>query len=347
MSDMTDLSNNQNKAQWRPGKQIVWISLLGIGIVIYIVLQPESALAAARFTLENLIFVSPMIVLGVLLTAGITASGSMALIAASFKGHEVRMIGIASLVGAFTPVCGITVLPLVAGLLMARVPLAPIMAFWLSSPVTDPGMLAITASALGVPFAIGKSVAAFFAGILAGGTTLVLTRLGYLADPARPTLSSFTQSTCSAEESESVLWQFWKESGRRRIFIGTAKATGKLMLLWLTLAFLAEYVLQAFLPPDLLGQYVGSENDFAVPIAALVGAPIYLDGYAALPLVRGLIDSGMAQDAAMAFLVAGGIISAWAAIPVFALVRLPVFALYVVLAIVSAMLAGWGFGLFV
>ena len=33
---------------------------------------------------------------------------------------------------------------------------------------------------------------------------------------------------------------------------------------------------------------------FAIPLAALIGAPIYLDGYAALPLVRGLIDSGIA-----------------------------------------------------
>ncbi len=49
----------------------------------------------------------------------------------------------------------------------------------------------------------------------------------------------------------------------------------------------------------------------------------------------------------MAFLIAGGIISAWAALPVLALVRTPVFLLYVLLAVISAMLAGWGFELFV
>ena len=74
--------------------------------------------------------------------------------------------------------------------------------------------------------------------------------------------------------------------------------------------------------------------------------PIYLDGYAALPLIRGLIDSGMRPDAAMAFLIAGGITSAWAAIPVFALVRFPVFVVYLAMAISGSMLAGWGFGFF-
>ena len=115
------------------------------------------------------------------------------------------------------------------------------------------------------------------------------------------------------------------------------------MLCWLTVAFVAEYFLHGILPPDLLGRFVGSDNVYAVPLAALVGAPVYLDGYAALPLIRALIDGGMGQGAAMAFLIAGGIISAWAAIPVFALVRLPVFALYVFLAILSAMISGWGF----
>ena len=57
--------------------------------------------------------------------------------------------------------------------------------------------------------------------------------------------------------------------------------------------------------------------------------------------MRGLIDLGMAEGAAMAFLIAGGIISAWTAIPVFALVRLPVFLAYTLMAVVGSMLAGW------
>ena len=80
---------------------------------------------------------------------------------------------------------------------------------------------------------------------------------------------------------------------------------------------------------------------FTGVLAAIVGAPLYLDGYAALPLVRGLMERGMAEGAAMAFLIAGGITSAWTALPVFALVRLPVFLAYIVMAVVGSMLAGW------
>lgn len=343
---MTDISSKSDSISCRKHPLSVKAALvlsIGIASLAFAILRPECTLAAIRFALENLVLVSPMIVLGILLTASITANGSIALIASAFRGREIGMIFVASLIGAITPVCGITVLPLVAGLLAARVPFAPVMAFWLSSPVTDPGMLAITAGTLGMDFAVGKTLAAFGAGILGGMVTRILTGAGYLVRPERTNgvLASF-ESNCACN-SQDVLWPFWREPARRTVFATTAYSTGKLMLTWLTVAFIAEFFLRDLLPPDLLGRFVGSDISYAIPIAALVGAPIYLDGYAALPLIRALIDGGMGEGAAMAFLVAGGIISAWAIIPVFALVRLPVFVLYVFLAVVSAMLSGWGF----
>ncbi|ESR22550.1 permease [Lutibaculum baratangense] len=112
------------------------------------------------------------------------------------------------------------------------------------------------------------------------------------------------------------------------------------MLVWLSIAFVGEFLLRRYVPEELVASLVGGDNPWAVPLAATVGAPIYLDGYAALPLIRGLVDSGMRPDAALAFLIAGGITSAWAAIPVYALVRTPTFVLYLLLAVGGSMLAG-------
>ena len=50
----------------------------------------------------------------------------------------------------------------------------------------------------------------------------------------------------------------------------------------------------------------------------------------------------MGEAAAMAFLKSGGIISVWTAIPVFALVRWPVFLAYIAMALAGSMLAGFG-----
>ncbi len=74
--------------------------------------------------------------------------------------------------------------------------------------------------------------------------------------------------------------------------------------------------------------------------AAFVGVPAYLNGYAALPLVGGLMGQGMAPGAGLAFLVAGGVTSIPAAVAVFALVKRPVFLLYLVLALGGAIGSG-------
>ena len=309
---------------------------------------PHLSLGAAAFAVRNLVLVAPAIIVGVGLAAAVTASGSMAMIASAFRGREPRMIALAAFIGALTPVCGVSVLPLVAGLLAAPVPLAPIMAFWLSSPITGPAMLAITAATLGMPFAVGKTLAAFLIGVFGGCAVLALTRAGHLHRPERGSapLRRARAAACTTGSGGRVNWRFWTEPSRRKVFRDVSRDTLRLITIWLSVAFVAEYVLKLYLPADLIVQVAGRDSPWAVPLAATVGTPIYLDGYAALPLIRGLIETGMREDAAMAFLVAGGITSAWAAIPIFALVRLPVFAVYLVLAVISAMLAGWGYGLY-
>ena len=50
------------------------------------------------------------------------------------------------------------------------------------------------------------------------------------------------------------------------------------------------------------------------PLAVTVGVPAYLNGYAAIPVVAGLMQTGMAPGAAMAFMIAGAMTSIPAAI---------------------------------
>ncbi|UCE32764.1 MAG: hypothetical protein JSW68_07720, partial [Burkholderiales bacterium] len=78
-------------------------------------------------------------------------------------------------------------------------------------------------------------------------------------------------------------------------------------------------------------------------VAAAVGVPAYLNGYAALPLASGLLTQGMMPASVMTFLIAGGATSVPAAIAVWALVRARVFAVYVAIAIGGALLAGLGY----
>ncbi len=324
-----------------------WPWLLG-GIVLaaLTVLFPATATDTVQFVFENLLYMAPVIGLAVVLSAFIRASGADTLLARVFEGRKVKMVFVASLFGAITPICGVGVLPIIAGLLSAGVPLAPIMAFWLSSPITDPPMLAITAGTLGLGFALGKTLIAVAMGVVGGLATEALLRRGFFGRPLRGRAVS---GDCRDTECGliGVSWAFWVERGRRNIFMSDAKQSGLLIVKWLTVAFALESLVRSYLPPEIIAGYVGADNGWAIPLAVAVGIPIYLDGYAALPLVRGLLDLGMTPGAAMAFLVAGGITSLYASVAVFALVRIPVFICYLVLAVIGSAIGGYAFEAYV
>lgn len=323
-----------------------YLAVYGCGLAILIAAGfnwPEQALNVAVFVSWGLISVAPIVIPGILLTAWIIASGADAHIASVFDGRTGKTIFAAALIGAITPVCGVTVLPMMAGLLAAGVPLAPIMAFWLSSPVTDPAMLATTAATLGLSFAVGKTVAAFGLGLFGGAITALFAQRPWAKSALRDTGLAQRLSTkrCAGDVSYDP-W-VWQTPSRRSAFAAQFLATSRLIVICLVPAFAAEYALNAALTPDALAAYVGEDQWWAIPAAVFVGAPAYIDGYAALPLTRGLIDNGMAPGAAMAFLVSGGVVSIWGAMAIAPILKLKPFLLYLILAVLGSLAAGYAF----
>jgi len=242
---------------------------------------------------------SPLVFFGIVLAAWVMASGSHAHIARVFEGRVLYSVIAASAIGAVTPVCGVTVLPLMAGLLAAGVPLAPVMAFWLSSPITDPAMLATTAATLGFDFAVGKTIAAFGLGMWGGAVTATLAGKAWAVAPLRNNRIVGSLSGCGCNAPLAFQANIWRSRERRAIFWQSALATTRLVLICLIPAFAAEYALNAVLQPEALTAYVGKDIWWAIPFAVFVGAPAYLDGYAALPLTRALMDHGMSPGAAL------------------------------------------------
>jgi uncharacterized membrane protein YraQ (UPF0718 family) len=88
---------------------------------------------------------------------------------------------------------------------------------------------------------------------------------------------------------------------------------------------------------------VSNVSAFAIPLAVVTGVPAYMNGYAAMPLVAGLMESGMAPGPALAFMTAGAVTSIPSAIAVFALVKCPVFLWYLLLAAVGSLIVGQTF----
>lgn len=309
------------------------------------VLAPAQAAESVRFTVADLLDVAPFLAMSIAVAAYAKASGADALIARAFTGNLPTMIVAAALMGALSPFCSCGVIPLIAALLAMGVPLAPVMAFWLASPLMDPSMFLLTAGTLGMGFAVFKTGAAIGIGLLGGFGTMALGRTGLFADPLRPGVGNGGCGGSTVRTRKEVAWKFWNEPVRRERFAKNAWDNTLFLGKWLTVAFFLESLMLAYVPAELVSSAIGGDGWLTVLGATAVGVPAYLNGYAALPLIAGLIDQGMAPGAGMAFVLAGGVSSIPAAIAVWALARPPVFAAYLGFAFIGAFLMGGLYGL--
>lgn len=314
-------------------------ALIAAILAVVAVLDPGNWGEVVTFAGKALIHTGQYILFAVLLLSYLKATGAEVMVARAFEGRETRMILLAALFGGLAPFCSCEVIPFIAGLLALGAPLSAVMAFWLSSPLIDPPTLLITAGALGWPFAIGKAVAAVALGLFGGFVVRGLTRSGAFAEPLRE-YKPASCCGCGPKQDDKPVWRFWQESERRQQFRSEFAHNGLFLLKWLALAYVLEALLVSYVPADLIARVVGGEGIVSIVIAALVGMPAYLNSYVAPPLLAGLTEQGMSAGAAMSFMVAGAVSSIPAMAAVWSLVKPKVFATYLGLGIIGAIISG-------
>ena len=228
------------------------------------------------FTLESLLYISPFLIASVVIGAGAKATGADRQVAVMLQGRQVTAITLAAMFGALSPFCSCGVVPIVAALLAAGVPLAPVMAFWIASPIMDPEMFILTAAVLGLPFAIAKTLAAIGMGLFAGFATWALSARGAFASPLLAGAGG-CGSCCGAKSTpaatDPIVWTFWRQPERRAQFGAEARSVGFFLGKWLTLAFLIESLMIAWIPGETVATWLGGDAWWAIPTAVLVGVP--------------------------------------------------------------------------
>ncbi len=319
----------------------VWLALAGLFLVLLLV-DAGQAIDSAAFTLSAFVWILPFLAASVLLAAWLKAAGADHIIGASVSRAPGLAIVIAAAAGAFSPFCSCGVVPLIAALLAAGVPLPAVMAFWIASPLMDPEQFILMSATLGIGFTLAKTVAAFALGLAAGAATWTLQGAGAFVAPLRPGIGCGGCGT-AALTPMPLRWAFWHKEERRRLFSAEARSVSLFLAKWLLLAFAIESLMSIWLPADVIAANLGGDAAFAIPLAVAIGVPAYLNGFAAIPLVGELMQMGMAPGAALAFLIAGGVTSLPASMAVFALVRRPIFLWYLALAALGSLAAGFAY----
>lgn len=335
---MADITSSATQPLWRRIDR-VWLTALAL-LAIVAAFDTAEFLPVVSFAGAALARTSVFIAFAVFAVAYLKATGAESLLAKAFEGNQTRMIFMAALLGGLSPFCSCEVIPFIAAMLALGAPLGAVMAFWLASPLMDPAMFAITTGTLGLDFAIGKTVAAVSLGLFGGFVTMSLVNAGLLSNPLRERPQVGCGCGATKPFEGRPVWRFWQETDRRVAFRASALENGAFLLKWMTLAYVIEALMVSYVPAALIADVLGGHGLGTIILGALVGAPAYLNGYAAVALINGLLEQGMSNGAAMSFVVAGGVSSIPAALAVWALVKPRIFCVYLGLALVGATMAG-------
>lgn len=350
------------------------------------------------FVARNVWNVWPALLISILLSVLIRALKLDSAIRSAFDKRVGWSVLFATAIGAFSPFCSCTVIPVISGLLLSGVPLAPVMAFWIASPLMDLEIFALTVATLGLPLALARLAATLLLSLGGGYLTLALSRAGFFnnvvlrqastsccttdpgsSDPSRlsppvaasslhiplsfssaatalPTSTPIrlsaaanvsTATSCCATGMVNQPAERWWTSIVASLRAIDRRTFGREVLelswslgRWLVLAFVLEALILRYVPQQMIATVLGQDSFFAVPLAALVGIPMYLGNLSALPIVAGLLSQGMQPGAAIAFLIAGPVTTIPAMTAVWNVVERKVFALYLTIGVVGSILAG-------
>jgi uncharacterized protein len=261
--------------------------------------------------------------------------------------------------GALTPFCSCGTTAVVLGALASSVPWAPIVAFMASSPLTSPEEFVMSVGLFGPAFATTFFVAAIVVGLLGGAAAWWLEGHGYLDGQSRMSdpKPAAVQDSCGVEQEEPTVRG---ACGARTLTViqpqapimtRPAKVRQLTSALWqnarkLAVFFLAfagiGYLLIRIIPTGFITSLLGDGNPiWSVPLAALLGIPVYLNTDGSLPLVASLVHGGMNPGAAIAFLITGAGTSIGSISGMLVIARWRVVALVIATLFVTAIATGW------
>lgn len=246
---------------------------------------------------------------------------------------------LAALLGSITPFCACSTIPLTLGLLNAGVSIGPILTFVLVSPLLNPIIVAMVWTLMGWKACLVYFVVCFAAALIGGWLMNVCRAERFV----RKVAERHSASCCNGEE-ETVPATFQRQTRR----------------------FLPESIRRPARRSDLSGDrhrhrsndlrlYPAgmdtwnrrTDNLFAVPLAALIGIPLYIRTESAIPIGLALVQKGMSLGAVIALIIGG----AGMAIPemsmLLSIFRVRVVAAIVALVFLTAVIGGYVFNWFI
>ena len=199
---------------------------------------------------------------------------------------------VAALFGAITPFCSCSSIPIFISLLKAGVPLGVTFSFLITSPIINEYLVILMAGEFGMPITIAYVCSGLLIGTVGGAILGKMGLSNYLeqdiiksarADDSEVQHTIKTRLRYGLDEAVSVIKQIWLW-----VFVGVGIG-----------AFIHNYV-----PQDTIHSLIAATGIFSVPIATVLGVPMYGSCAAIVPIAVVLFQKGIPLGTALAFMMA-------------------------------------------
>lgn len=100
-----------------------------------------------------------------------------------------------------------------------------------------------------------------------------------------------------------------------------------------------------FIPSSIITVLFGENSLFAVPLASIIGLPLYITTESGTPIIQSMIESGASQGAMLAFMITGSATSAWVIAGLTSFLKKRAIALYVAYILIGGIVSGYVFDL--
>nr|WP_272878497.1 permease [Clostridium sp. Cult3] len=205
-----------------------------------------------------------------------------------------------AILGAVTPFCSCSTVPILVGLLKSGAPFSGTISFLLTSPILNPAIIALFLTFFGMKATIIYSAFTFVFAVIAG---LFLDKLGFEREVKNVSIKGDNSDELVYEDIEGTFLEKNKIAFKHG-FLEALVLFRQVFPYLLLGAGIGSFIYE-FVPQDLLSNFAGKSNILSVPIAAIIGIPMYIRTETMIPIARILIDKGVGYGTMVALIIGG------------------------------------------
>lgn len=208
-----------------------------------------------------------------------------------YKGISANILG--ALLGTITPFCSCSSIPLFIGFTSAGLPIGVTFSFLISSPLVDLASVILLASIFNWKIAFAYVAVGVILAVVSGTIISKLKMEDQVADFV------FRKSSMPEMELEVL-------SIKDRIRISTESVKEIIYKVWLYVLIGVGIgaLVHNVIPESFITALLGKDKWYSVPLATLVGVPMYADIFGTLPIAEALVSKGVGIGTALAFMMA-------------------------------------------